>query len=88
MQQNYKIKQSGLLWLIQLILGCCIVVWLINPISENIYVLAALVFAWIIITFLIYWTEFFETYLITTMVILQRKLEHGNLSSKEMGRKH
>ena len=56
-KQHHKIT-----WLLQLISLCLIVVWLINPISSNIYELAVLTFIWLVTTLLLYGKVFFNAY--------------------------
>lgn len=46
---NERKSRFTLLWLLQLCLTCGIVCWLINPVSENIYVLAMMTITWLVI---------------------------------------
>lgn len=52
-QEKETIQPRGtFLWLIQVCLACGIVGWLINPVSENIYVLAMMMIIWMGIAYL------------------------------------
>ena len=59
----YKNHQRGFLWLIQLILCSCIVIWLINPVSENIYLLLIFTVAWVVVTTLMYGSLYIRIFL-------------------------
>lgn len=59
----YERHQNSLLWYVQLLLCSGIVLWLLNPISEDIYILAGIVISWIIITTLMYGKLFFRIFL-------------------------
>ncbi len=61
LNHNHK-KTYGVMWFIQLIFACCIVCWLLNPISSNITLLTAFTVGWISVTILMYKNDFMNIY--------------------------
>ena len=67
---KYKNKQKGILWLLQLVSLCLIVIWLINPVSSQIYMLAIYVTVWFAATIINYGAVFLRMYQKSPMITM------------------
>lgn len=59
---DYSNRQHGILWIVQTILACCIVICLLNPIFKDIYILAFLVVLWFVVTWIKYTDVMFKLF--------------------------
>ena len=90
---EYKNSQRGLLWIIQLISACSIVVWLLNPASKNIIELTVLAGVWLLITAIKYGKvllgifsniNMLKPFLFILVLLLYRIVGHAEMSLSYM----